>query len=367
VGRRALAPLALLAAALVAGCYSPHYPVGLKCAPMTRACPPGQGCNVDGYCAPNPDGSTTDAASDAMNDAGNDAGDLASDRGGDAADATDATDAIDAIGVDAGPRCGDGTRDPGEECDDRNDTAGDGCDPTCHIEGLIGHWGLGDEFMAGAIVPDLATADGTQNGVIVNHISSGQAILPVADRHGAANQAIQILYDSPKDLTDAYGYIHFPTVTSLPASVTMTVWIAQGSGDGEGLVLGMNRGPQLYQKDYAIHTQVPSSAGNVTAVGSVPLTSNRWTFVAGVFTAPATTGATWSVSLYVDGALSASGTPANAGVAAVDDLLLGGVFNCNGASNSIICDKGFVGSLDDARLYARALSASEIQALFLLP
>ena len=359
---RAGAPLAsAIGIAILGGCYSPHYPVGLRCAETTRSCPPGQGCNIDGFCAPNPDGSTADGPRA-------DGGDVATDRGGDVAmDATDGADATDGPGADAGPRCGDGTRDPGEECDDRNTAAGDGCDPTCHIEGLIGHWALGDEFMAGATVPDLATADGAQNGVIINHIGSGQAILPVADRHGTANQAIAILYDSPKDLSDAYGYIHFPAITSLPASVTMTVWIAQGSGDGNGLVFGMDRGPQLYQDSYAITAQVPSSAGNVTAVGNAPLTNNRWTFVSGVFTTPATGGGTWSVSLYVDGALVMSGTPANASVPAVDDLLLGGLFNCTASDNSVICDQGFVGSLDDARLYDRALSASEIQDLFLLP
>jgi len=335
VTRAARASLLLLAPlAPIAGCYSPSYPVGLACAPMTRACPPGQGCNVDGFCAPNPDGGGPTDAPPGDREAGGDA--------------------------EAGPRCGNGTLDPGEECDVASDAAAT-CDPTCQISGLIGHWALGDEYTNNAVVPDLAIPDGVQNGTIVNHTGDIPAIQTVADRHGAPNQAIEILWDEPQSLSDRYGYVEFPDITSLPASVTLTVWIAEK--DRNGFLFGMRHGPQLYLSSEALTAQVPASATNVTQIGGVPLTRGRWTFVAGVFTAPATAADTWTVSVYADGALAASGTPPNGNVPAIGDLLLGGLFNCS----DNICDQGFVGSLDDARLYDRALSAEEIQALFQLP
>ena len=234
---------------------------------------------------------------------------------------------------------------------------------------MIGHWAFVGEFSDGQSVPDLATADGVQNAVIVDHYPSpGSATQPVADRRGALDQALSILYDSPANDANEYAYVHVPGVTALPSAVTLTIWIGQGTtagssasaGNGEGFVFGMDRGPQLYQKSYALSLQVPSSAANVTAVGSAPLTSGRWTFVAGVFMRPAGAGGTWTVSLYVDGALAASGTPANANVTPVGDLLMGGLFNCN----DIVCDQGFTGSLDDARLYGRALTATEIANLY---
>jgi hypothetical protein len=230
------------------------------------------------------------------------------------------------------------------------------------------HWALGDEYMGNAMIPDLATADGVQNGIINNRSGDGPVFQPVADRHGAANKALEITRNDY--LSSTYGYVNCPAVTSLPPAVTLALWVATESSSGDGLLFGIRRGPHLYQDNGAVTAQVPDSPLDVTGVGSVPLTRDRWTFVAGVFTSPAAAGGAWAVSLYVDGALVASGTPANANIATIGELMMGGLFDCitpDSGSDDYICDYGFVGALDNARLYGRALSAGEIETLFQLP
>jgi cysteine-rich repeat protein len=86
---------------LLGACFGPAYPVGLPCS-ENRTCPPGQTCDVDGICRVDP--------LDGLLDGGG-----------------------------PGPRCGDGTRDPGEVCDDGNSASGDGCRADCLSDETCGN------------------------------------------------------------------------------------------------------------------------------------------------------------------------------------------------------------------------------------
>jgi cysteine-rich repeat protein len=320
-------------AALLVGtsCYSPTYLVGLECSPK-NTCPPGQGCNPEGRCMPT-------AAFDAGRAAGGSDGGGAADR---------------PSTVDAGPRCGDGHLDRGEECDDSNTKAGDGCSATCQIEGLIGHWALDTQYLNGATVPDLVTPNGHAGTVVAVGDNSPSGL--ATNRFGVPSSALSI---NGNDLdTPDYAYVKIPTLTSLTAPVTMTIWINQRAGNGGGLLFGIDQGPQLYQESYAITMHVPASANNYSSVADVPLTNNQWVFVAGVFTQ---TGSAWELTLYVNGTPQ-SAMPAVASVPSNGNVDIGGLYgNCSNAEQ--VCDSGFVGDLNDARLYSRALTPQEIQNL----
>lgn len=346
--------LGLLAAALVGmGCYAPTYLVGLKCSP-TNTCPPGQGCDPEGYCMPT---ATLDAGGAGHGAAGGAGGGAAGGAGGgtrgDAGGGTDGG-AIDGRSpVDAGPRCGDGHIDRGEECDDDNTLSGDGCSSTCQIEGIVGHWALGTQYMDGTAVPDLV-APGHARAIV----NVGDTMALVADRFGTQASAVSIIQNDA--LSDLYAYVKVAGLTALTPPLTMTIWINQQGGNGMGLVMGIDQGPQLYESSYAITLRVPSSANNYSALPTVPLTTNQWVFVAGIFTQ---TGGAWQLTLYTNQTPTA-GAPAVAGVAEKGSLEIGGLYERDGCSTAEqVCDSGFVGYLNDARVYGRALTAKEIGEL----
>ena len=342
--------LAMLASLLFGlGCYSPTYLVGLKCSENENTCPPGQGCNPDGICLPT-------AAFDAGHGTGGSGGGGgAAGTGNRGGTGTDGGAADGLSTVDAGPRCGDGHLDRGEECDDSNTMAGDGCSSTCRIEGLIGHWALDTEYLNGTTVPDLVAPNGHPGTVVAVGDNSPSGL--ATNRFGVPSSALSINgndLDSPK-----YAYVKIPTLTSLTAPVTMTIWMNQQAGNGEGLVFGIDQGPQLYQESYAITMRVPSGANNYSSAADVPLTNNQWVFVAGVFIQ---TGGAWQLTLYVDGAPQ-SATPAVASVPSNGSVDIGGLYgSCSNAEQ--VCDSGFVGDLNDARIYNRALTPHEIQNLY---
>jgi cysteine-rich repeat protein len=342
--------LVLLGALLVAvGCYSPTYPVGLECS-LKDTCPPGQGCNPEHKCMPTVTldggrGGGGGGRGESSGGAGGSSGATGLDGG--------ATDRLST--VDAGPHCGDGHLDPGEECDDHNTTAGDGCSSTCQIEGLIGHWALDTEYLNGATVPDLVTPNGHAGTVVAVGDNSPSGL--ATNRFGVPSSALSI---NGNDLdTPRYAYVKIPSLTSLTAPVTMTIWINPQGGNGSGLVFGIDQGPQLYQESYAITMRVPSTANNYSGVADVPLTNNQWVFVAGVFTE---TGGSWQLTLDVNGS-ARSATPAVASVPSNGNVGIGGLYgNCSNAEQ--VCDSGFVGDLNDARIYARALTPQELQNLY---
>lgn len=349
----------------LAGCFSPHYGEGLYCSDR-NTCPPGFGCNPQHICERNfvPDsGMTKDGGGDAPSDAPfTDApsGDAVDAPGADtssndaAADvpAGDATDAPSADAVDGGAT---DAAEVGVEAG--VDAVVDaGTDASSIIPGLIGHWALGDEHANGRSVPDLATADGAQNGAIYDN---GGYLQTVDDRDGNPNQAL--FFSADDYVSDTYTYIHVPGMTSLPSPVTLTAWIAQQPGNQLGVVAGINRGPQLYQDEYHITLRMPTATSQYGAVKGPTLTDGKWLFVAGVVSPSGPSS--WNLDLYVDGVLYASTTVANAGVQPSGEFMIGGLYGCSGPG----CNDGFKGDIDDVRVYDRALTGAEVMTLYKTP
>jgi hypothetical protein len=356
-----------------AGCFSPHYKEGLVCSDR-NTCPPGFGCNPQHICERNfvpdagapKDGGGGDALSDApFTDASSgdassgDASSLDAPTGDGGADVVSndagadvvAVDAMDALGIDAADG---GATDARTDAPEAGTDAG--ADASTTIPGLIGHWALGDEHSNGRAVPDLATSDGAQNGTIYDN---GGYLQTVDDRDGHPNQAL--FFSADDYVSDTYTYIHVPDMKALPASVTLTAWIAQQPGNQLGVVAGINRGPQLYQDEYHITLRVPTGTSQYGAVKGPTLTDGKWLFVAGVVSPSGPSN--FNLDLYVNGSLSASTTVANAGVSPTGEFVIGGLYGCSGPG----CNDGFKGDIDDVRVYSRALTGAEVMSLYKSP
>jgi hypothetical protein len=375
--------LTLAVVALVAGCFNPKYAENLECS-TRNTCPPGFGCNPQRKCqrnftpdagfdaiveksaaetAPEAPPSTPDAQADAdatedssspdvvAPDDAPDAGQTdASEAGGDAPTDKAGTDAADASveKVDAGIEA---PKEAGMEA-----SVDLGVEVGPPPGGLIGRWALGDEYMNGDTVPDLATADGAQNGVIIDH---GAYMSPVKDRDLKANQALQNAGDDALD--DQFAYIKVAGLTSLPQSVTISAWVAFTLGNGNGLIAGLTHGPQIYMKDYYATLRVPLDSFNyddVRAPSSLPM--NKFVHVAGVVSPSGPSN--WRLELYINGNLAMSKTVANS-IAWSGNFDIFGMFGCNSQG----CDDGFKGWLDDVRVYNKALNAAEVMALVAAP
>lgn len=369
--RRLASCLALGTALAFTGCFSPHYPEGLVCSDR-NTCPPGFGCNPNHICERNfvPDSGMTpkDGGGDTLSDAtfpdapSDDAVDAPSnDASGedtlsnDAAADVPGVDAVDATGSDAADG---GATDAVEAGAEAGVEAGvdAGSDASTTIPDLIGHWALGDEHANGRSVPDLATADGAQNGTIYDN---GGYLQTVDDRDGNPNKAL--FFSADDYVSDTYTYIHMTGMTSLPSPVTLTAWIAQQPGNQLGVVAGINRGPQLYQDEYHITLRMPTGTSQYGAVQGPLLTNEKWLFVAGVVSPSGPSS--WKLELYVNGTLYAMTTVANAGVQPSGEFMIGGLYGCSGPG----CNDGFKGDIDDVRVYSRALTGAEVMTLYKTP
>ena len=94
--------------------------------------------------------------------------------------------------------------------------------------------------------------------------------------------------------------------------------------------------------------EMDKSSDRESFTGTQSVNDNAWHFICGVKDQN-------KYSIYVDGSLSKSGTNTHS-YSANDSIWIGN----HGAWN----EGGFVGLIDDVRIYDRALSAEEVQALY---
>jgi hypothetical protein len=92
---------------------------------------------------------------------------------------------------------------------------------------------------------------------------------------------------------------------------------------------------------------------DTTIIGTMPLTDGEWHLVTATRSINCETGVS-DLVLYVDGQVDASGTAPNTG-----SLTANSIWGIGTGQT-----RGLIGLLDEARIYARALSSEEVQALF---
>ena len=209
--------------------------------------------------------------------------------------------------------------------------------------GLIGHWKLDQESLRSATV----LADATPYS---NHGTSANAAVFTTDRQGQANSAF--VFNGSSDV------INMGDVNDVNSnSFTMMAWVEIDAIGAIDLIIG--KGQSGANPLYSLYTTATGAVGcsvedvstnsfDSTDDGTV-LTINTWTHVAAVVNRSANT-----ITRYFNGV--ATGT--------VDDI--SSVTGSVASSNNFRIggwDSGtfkFAGTIDDARLYNRALSAAEI-------
>lgn len=150
-------------------------------------------------------------------------------------------------------------------------------------------------------------------------------------------------------------YVNVPDVTGLQIAndIAVSVWVKFTTSAMTVPLAKYNAvsGWELVTSSGGIRFGGRDTPYRSTAASSA-INNGAWHHVAGV-----RTGSMWS--LYVDGALSSSTNALTSGsIAAVGTGL------CIGRNASAAAGAEFPGSLDDVRIYNRALSAAEISALY---
>jgi hypothetical protein len=206
--------------------------------------------------------------------------------------------------------------------------------------GLVTHWSM-DDFDLGSQVTDRSSSN--------NHGYFNGGATSSAKTPGKLGQAISL--DGSND------YVRGTTVINIPAA-TLSAWVyVRSVPTQKSMVMGFadGNGAGIYDKDLYIDTDgklyfyVYDGAGKTTSAPSAAIPLNTWTHVSGT-----TDGTT--ARAYVDG-IQVGSVPAGATYTSysVPNTLVGGT------------SSGFPGyisaTIDDARVYNRALSAAEIKQL----
>ncbi len=208
--------------------------------------------------------------------------------------------------------------------------------------------GGGGSSSGGGAVTDVTTGlaaqytcDGNVNDSIgsANGTASG-GFSYVADRHGNASSACNF------DGVD--GKVHVSSSISAPGSTGFSIsfWVKNGASSVTGSIIYGNflfsmNGPWGF-------TIIPGA----TNTASVSYPQGTWTHIVGTYDDTTQSIKTYKDGVFVEEAIKGS----TAGGLSLTSLDLG--------QNAWPAATYFTGSLDDVRLYGRALSASEVQQLY---
>ena len=228
-------------------------------------------------------------------------------------------------------------------------------------QGLVGYWTFDGPTISGTTVDDLSGQgnNGTNNGATPTIGKIGQAL----------------------SFNGSSSYVDIPNASSLePTAVTVSAWVdpssnvplatCGGNSTAEIQYILFKRntltsGFEGYFLDaYPSGSQIfygfglTSSGGVSDEVDSSPYNINQWHHLVGVFQQP-------NLSFYIDGVLVNTVThnyPVDYGT---HDVFIDRSGECGGAGYAN-WDGYFGGKIDDVRIYNRALSASEVQDLYLM-
>jgi len=246
-------------------------------------------------------------------------------------------------------------------------TGGAGVDPALVL------WYKFDESSGTSAADSSLSGGGIRDGTLGTAGTGGGASFSTDSQVGT--HALRLVTSS-RGSTPAGGYVTLPAPESLaPDALTIAVWIklaaATSAENWERIFdFGSGSGANAYFYLTARASDAPntplrfgiSNSGHTTAAeqrleSPAGLAANGWHHLAIVLP----TGATYTGALYMDGVVVATNPAMTLHLSDVGTTTL----NWLGRS-PFTADPFFNGSLDDLRIYERALSASEISALFML-
>ncbi|MBU6232466.1 hypothetical protein KGP36_07570, partial [Patescibacteria group bacterium] len=211
--------------------------------------------------------------------------------------------------------------------------------PSTLYSGLIGWWTMDGKDTNWATGIEKDDSGSGNSGYLTNLSTSSSAV------NGKIGQALYFTGTSSQ-------YLNVPTINPLPSTVSIAMWVKGPPG-----VSGVYQ--QMFGGSYYVKFQFPSGTSNVDVCfdgctvdmySTFPILDNKWHHVVSTFNS-----GTDIAQLYIDGKLNATSS--------VSGPILNGPVSF-GASPSTLNNMGFIGALDDGRIYNRVLSASEIKQLY---
>ena len=215
-------------------------------------------------------------------------------------------------------------------------TKGASSQSTLISSGLVGYWtfdGKNTNWASGT------TADASSNGNTGSLISMSTSTSPVLGKIGQA-----------MSFNGTSQYVSTGIYSIYAAPYTISAWIKPSATQTAGLVAQRNGcGPGNESYILTMESNVLKLyAGNVSTAQTGTIQNNVWTHVVGIYN-----GST--LQLYVNGAQSGTPTAATPASSATATQI---------GKDGGTCTSYFRGSIDDVRIYNRALSATEIQKLY---
>jgi hypothetical protein len=181
-------------------------------------------------------------------------------------------------------------------------------------------------------------------------ISESNAIL---FNNGATGNYVSIPYQSQLSFNTGLQFTISAWIKSSVAAGSQTggagIIVHGTSGAGQQYTIDMNAG----QFRFYVYN---ASAAHTIVTGTVSPAANTWYHVAGVFNASAT--GTKQQVFYINGTANASATPPTTLVASTSVVSIGNRLN------SGVYTLPFQGTIDEVRIYNRALSATDIKELY---
>lgn len=206
-------------------------------------------------------------------------------------------------------------------------------------KGLAGYWKL-DETSGNA-------SDNSGNDTTLTNVST--------TAYTSAKFGNGIEPDGSAD----YLYAADNTALSITGSLTLAAWIEPDDITGTENIIakwdGANESYRLTKEGANIRMYIDADANYQATTGS-PLAANTLAHIAGVYDSTKRT-----VQIYINGQEAASATTGTIPASIGDD---GGRFHLGAEDSTTTAANFFDGHIDEARVYSRALSASEIKALY---
>jgi prepilin-type N-terminal cleavage/methylation domain-containing protein len=204
----------------------------------------------------------------------------------------------------------------------------------CTTNGLVGWWPMNGN-----------TNDISGNGN--NGVVTGATL--TIGKNGSANGAYSF---------NGASYIQLPSAVDTQPSISLSAWgFPTNFGSNEGVyIIAADPGPRMLISPSGVFTaSVNTTTASWQGVASVSaIALNQWSYFTYVIDST-------SLKLYVNGSLTASAT------------ISGSTINYNSTTPLVIGSdnytanpyhEGFIGTIDHARIYNRALSATEIQSIY---
>lgn len=216
-------------------------------------------------------------------------------------------------------------------------------------QGLVGWW----TFDGNNMIRNVADSSGTgNNGTITNGTSTSAGAIGQAESFNGSNQSILFLSNSAYD-TPAGSWSFWIKSAGIWGTSSGTDSQHRAAlmdrdditGDANGIIVHLSQ-------TGTIHAVASNGSGPVVNLSANGLTDNKWHLVTFVF--GQSSGAI--DALYIDAVQAASGANSASWSFSSQGVLLG-------RQNSSFWDF-FGGSLDDVRIYNRALSATEVAQLY---